>query len=60
MVNDFFFGCNVDEMFCMVDVLVFYEEYGEVCFVGWIEGKFGMDVLFEGVVKYLFEEVDKL
>lgn len=54
------FGCDIDEMLCMVDVLQFFEEYGEVCLVGWNKGKLGMMVIMEGVVVYLVKNVKKL
>lgn len=60
IVNDLLLGCNMDELLCLVDVLQFYEEYGEVCLVNWKKGDKGMIVLFEGVVKYLVENVSKL
>lgn len=60
VVNDLLLGCNIDEMLCMVDVLQFYEEYGEVCLVQWEKGKEGMVVFLEGVVKYLIENVFSL
>lgn len=47
-------------MVCLVEVLQFIEEYGEVCLVGWCKGQKGMKVSVEGVVLYLVENVEVL
>lgn len=46
VINDLLLGRNVDEMFCMVDVFLYFEEYGEVCLVGWRKGDKGMKVIY--------------
>ena len=41
-VNDLPFGRNVNEELRMVDALLFYEQYGEVCPINWKRGDGGI------------------
>lgn len=60
VINDLPLGRNVDEMLRMVDALLFFEEYGEVCPAGWHKGDKGMKANPEGVADYLKNNADKL
>jgi len=53
VVNDLPLGRNIDETLRMVDALHHFEEHGEVCPAGWIEGKEAMKATHEGVSDYL-------
>tara|TARA_Y100001936_G_scaffold237184_1_gene267445 strand:- start:1520 stop:2125 length:606 start_codon:yes stop_codon:yes gene_type:complete len=60
VVNDLPLGRNIDEMLRMVDTLLFYEKYGEVCPAGWNEGDSGIKATPDGVAKYLEEHANDL
>lgn len=53
LVNDLPLGRNVDEAIRMVDALIHFEEYGEVCPANWKEGEQAMKATAEGVASYL-------
>jgi len=53
VVNDLPLGRNIDEALRMVDALHHFEEHGEVCPAGWVEGKEAMQATHEGVSDYL-------
>lgn len=53
VVNDLPLGRNIDEALRMVDALHHFEEHGEVCPAGWVEGKEAMKATHEGVSDYL-------
>lgn len=60
VINDLPLGRNVDEMLRMVDALLFFEEFGEVCPAGWHKGDKGMKASPSGVAEYLKENANKL
>ena len=60
VINDLPLGRNIDEMFRMVDTMLFTNEHGEVCPAGWTKGDEGMTATTEGVAKYLGSNEDKL
>lgn len=53
LVNDLPLGRNVDEAIRMVDALIHFETYGEVCPANWKEGQDAMKATAEGVASYL-------
>ncbi len=53
LVNDLPLGRSVDEAIRMVDALVHFEEYGEVCPANWKVGDEAMTASAEGVASYL-------
>jgi len=53
LVNDLPLGRSVDEAIRMVDALVHFEEYGEVCPANWKQGQDAMVASAEGVASYL-------
>jgi peroxiredoxin (alkyl hydroperoxide reductase subunit C) len=53
LVNDLPLGRSVDEAIRMVDALVHFEEYGEVCPANWKAGDEAMTASAEGVASYL-------
>ncbi len=53
LVNDLPLGRSVNEAIRMVDALVHFEEYGEVCPANWKEGDDAMNATAEGVASYL-------
>ncbi len=52
-VNNMPLGRNVDETLRMLDSLIHFEQYGEVCPANWSEGKSAMKASFDGVADYL-------
>jgi len=53
LVNDLPLGRSVDEAIRMVDALVHFETYGEVCPANWKEGDEAMTASADGVASYL-------
>lgn len=53
VVNDMPLGRSVEEALRMVDALQHFEQYGEVCPLGWQKGKDAMKPTHEGVSDYL-------
>ena len=53
LINFFPLGRNVDEALRMLDALVHFEQYGEVCPADWVQGKEAMKATHEGVADYL-------
>ncbi len=53
LINDFPLGRSVEEALRMVDALQHYEQYGEVCPLGWHKGEEAMKPSHEGVADYL-------
>jgi peroxiredoxin (alkyl hydroperoxide reductase subunit C) len=53
LVNDLPLGRSVDEAIRMVDALVHFEEFGEVCPANWKAGEEAMNATAEGVASYL-------
>ena len=53
VVNDMPLGRSVEEAIRMVDALQHFEQYGEVCPLGWQKGKEAMAPTHEGVSGYL-------
>ena len=53
LVNDMPLGRSIDEAIRMVDALHHFEQYGEVCPLGWHPGQEAMQATHEGVAKYL-------
>lgn len=53
LVNDLPLGRSVDEAIRMVDALVHFEEFGEVCPANWKAGDDAMNATAEGVASYL-------
>lgn len=53
VVNDMPLGRSVEEAIRMVDALQHFEQYGEVCPLGWQKGKQAMTPTHEGVSGYL-------
>jgi len=60
LVNDLPLGRNIDEAIRMVDALLYYEEYGEVCPAGWNKGAQSIKATSEGIADYLASNADKL
>lgn len=60
LVNDTPLGRNIDETIRMVDSLLFYKEYGDVCPAGWNKGDEGMRPDKKGVAEYLDKKADEL
>jgi peroxiredoxin (alkyl hydroperoxide reductase subunit C) len=53
LVNDLPLGRSVDEAIRMVDALVHFEDFGEVCPANWKAGDDAMTASAEGVASYL-------
>lgn len=53
VINDLPLGRSVDEAIRMVDALIHFEKYGEVCPANWHQGKEAMKATNEGVSDYL-------
>ena len=53
LVNDMPLGRSIDEAIRIVDALQHFEQYGEVCPLGWHPGQEAMQPTHEGVAKYL-------
>ncbi len=53
LVNDLPLGRSVDEAIRMVDALIHFEEFGEVCPANWKAGDEAMNATAEGVASYL-------
>jgi peroxiredoxin (alkyl hydroperoxide reductase subunit C) len=60
VVNDLPLGRNVDEAIRMVDALMYFEEYGEVCPAGWNKGSESIKATPEGIADYLASNAEKL
>jgi peroxiredoxin (alkyl hydroperoxide reductase subunit C) len=60
VVNDLPLGRNVDEAIRMVDALIYFEEYGEVCPAGWNKGAESIKATPEGIADYLASNAEKL
>lgn len=52
IVNDLPLGRNVDEALRMLDALIHFESYGEVCPANWVEGEVAMSESHDGVAEY--------
>ncbi len=52
LVNDLPLGRSVDEVLRLLDALIFYEKYGEVCPANWKEGERTMRATQEGLLAY--------
>ena len=55
LVNDMPLGRSIDEAIRIVDALQHFEQYGEVCPLGWQKGDKAMTASHEGVASYLSE-----
>ena len=55
LINDMPLGRSIEETLRMVDALKHFEQYGEVCPLGWHEGQRAMTPSHEGVASYLSE-----
>lgn len=55
IVNDLPIGRDIDEILRLFDAVRFHEEHGEVCPVGWQQGKAGMQETPDSVAAYLEE-----
>lgn len=53
LVNDMPLGRSIDEAIRIVDALQHFEQYGEVCPLGWHPGEEAMQPTHEGVAGYL-------
>ncbi len=53
LINDFPLGRSVEEALRVVDALQHFEQYGEVCPLGWHKGDDAMTPSHEGVANYL-------
>lgn len=53
LVNDMPLGRSIDEAIRIVDALQHFEQYGEVCPLGWHKGDAAMTPSHEGVASYL-------
>lgn len=53
LVNDMPLGRSIDEALRIVDALQHFEQYGEVCPLGWRQGEEAMKPTHEGVASYL-------
>ena len=53
VVNDMPLGRSIDEAIRIVDALQHFEQYGEVCPLGWHPGQEAMQPTHEGVSGYL-------
>ncbi|KAI4469306.1 thioredoxin peroxidase [Holotrichia oblita] len=53
VINDLPLGRSIDEALRMVDALLHFEEYGEVCPANWAKGTEAMKATGEGVSEYL-------
>ena len=60
VVNDLPLGRNILEAIRMVDALMYFEEYGEVCPAGWNKGAESIKATPEGIADYLASNADKL
>ncbi len=60
LINDLPLGRNVDETLRMVDALQCYEEHGEGCPAGWMQGKPGMKADPKGVADFLAQHAHSL
>jgi len=52
LINDLPLGRSVDEVFRMIDALIFFENQGEVCPADWQRGKKSLKATQEGLVEY--------
>ncbi|MCB1180492.1 MAG: peroxiredoxin [Chlamydiia bacterium] len=52
VVNDLPLGRSVDEALRMIDALIFFENYGEVCPANWRPGAKSMKATQEGLIEY--------
>ncbi|MFZ4100306.1 MAG: peroxiredoxin [Chlamydiia bacterium] len=52
IVNDLPLGRSTDEALRMLDALLFFEQYGEVCPANWRQGAGGMRPTEEGLLSY--------
>ena len=59
LVNDMPLGRSIDEAIRIVDALQHFEQYGEVCPLGWHPGQEAMKPTHEGVAEYLSKAVVK-
>lgn len=55
LINDMPLGRSIEETLRMIDALKHFEQYGEVCPLGWHEGQRAMTPSHEGVASYLSE-----
>ncbi len=56
LVNDMPLGRSIDEAIRMVDALQHFEQFGEVCPMGWHKGDTAMQASHEGVAEYLSDK----
>ena len=56
LVNDMPLGRSIDEAIRMVDALQHFEQFGEVCPMGWHKGETAMQATHEGVAGYLADK----
>lgn len=57
IVNDLPLGRSVEEALRMVDALMFYEQFGEVCPANWGKGKMGLKASQAGLVDYVANQL---
>ncbi|MBL3284333.1 Peroxiredoxin [Rickettsiales endosymbiont of Paramecium tredecaurelia] len=60
LINDAPIGRSIEEMMRVIDALIHFQEYGEVCPAGWHKGKEGMTPTTSGVSSYLTSHADTL
>ena len=53
LVNDMPLGRSIEEAIRVVDALQHFEQFGEVCPMGWHKGQTAMQATHEGVASYL-------
>ncbi len=58
VINDLSLGRSVDETLRMVDALLHYEKYGEVCPANWHKGEEAMKPTINGVAEYLSKHME--
>lgn len=57
LVNDLPLGRSVDESLRILDALIYFEKYGEVCPANWQHGKKSMKPTQEGLELYFFQKI---
>lgn len=56
LINDMPLGRSIDEAIRIVDALQHFEQFGEVCPMGWHKGETAMQATHEGVAGYLADK----
>jgi peroxiredoxin (alkyl hydroperoxide reductase subunit C) len=56
LINDMPLGRSIDEAIRIVDALQHFEQFGEVCPMGWHKGEAAMQATHEGVAGYLADK----